>query len=146
MRLFLILALMLLPVAGCKKKAKKAEPETGSSSTSYQAGGGAVQNVRNAARRIEVKNELAQIRTFIEYAYSSTGKMPSAQETYAALQKEAPKIAKMIDDKIISLAPTQQREGIWAYETAALQSSGQVLSNQGIEQLDAATLKQKLGQ
>lgn len=146
MRLLLILTLLILPVAGCKPKAQKADTTTGSQSTSYQPGAGVAQNVRKAAARTEVKNELNQIKIFIEYAYGPTGKMPPASQTYAALKQEAPSIAKMVDDKVISLVPMPQREGIWAYETAALQSSGQVLFNSSIDMMDAATLKQKLGQ
>lgn len=144
MRLFLILTLLILPVAGCQKKAKKGDSEPRSSSTSYEAGAGVAQNVRKAAVRTQVKNELHQIRLFIENASVVSGKMPSPQETYAALKQEAPQIAKMIDDKVITLVVARQREGVWAYETAALESSGQVLTNSGVEQMDAADLKQKL--
>ena len=146
MRLLLILTLLILSAAGCEPKAKKAGTPVGPQSTSYQPGAGVAQNVRKAAARTEVKNELHQTRLFIDIAFTSSGKMPTSQETYAALKQEDPKTAKMIDDKLITLVPMPQREGIWAYETAALQSSGQVLFNNNIDQMDAAELKQKLGQ
>jgi hypothetical protein len=158
-----VLLCALLPVCavlalGCKKKAKTTTPTTSATNradsatgtpqpqgTNYQPGAGVVHNVAQAAKRLEVKNDLQQMRIFIENASLASGRMPSAQETYQALKKEAPKIAKLIDDRVITLNPARTREEVWAYETAALQSGGQVLTSQGVEQMDAETLKQRLG-
>jgi hypothetical protein len=143
---------------GCKKQAKTTKATTTTSATNsansangapqgtnYQPGAGVVHNVAQAAKRIEVKNDLHQIHVFIEGATAASGQMPSAQETYQALKKEAPKIGKLIDDKIITLNPARTREEVWAYETAALQNGGQVLTSQGVEKMDAQTLKKRLG-
>jgi hypothetical protein len=158
-----VLLCALLPVCavlalGCKKKAKTTTIPTTSATnradsapwappqgTNYQPGAGVVHNVASAANRLEVKNDLQQMRIFIENASLASGRMPSAQETYQALKKEAPKIAKLIDDRVITLNAARTREEVWAYETAALQSGGQVLTSQGVEQMDAETLKQRLG-
>lgn len=109
-------------------------------------GGGAVQAVRGAARRAVTMNDLQQIRIFIENASLASGQMPSINDTYAALKREAPNIAALIDDRTLTLHPARTREEVWAYETAALQNGGLMLTGQGVERVDAATLRQRLGQ
>jgi hypothetical protein len=108
--------------------------------------GGAAQAIRKAAQRTVTMHDLNSIRIFIENASLASGQMPSVQETYQALQKEAPHLAKLVDEKVLTLHPARTREEVWAYETAALQSGGQVLTSQGVERMDAATLKRRLGQ
>jgi hypothetical protein len=107
--------------------------------------GGAAQAVRKAVKRTATMNDLAQIRVFIENASATTGKMPTVKETYDALKQEAPTIAKLIDEQVIILNPARTREEIWAYEASALTDGGVVLSGSGVERMDAATLKQRLG-
>jgi hypothetical protein len=158
-----VLLCALLPVCvvfalGCKKQAKTTKSTTTSATnsansasgtpqgTNYQPGAGVVHNVAQAARRTEVKNDLHQIHIFIEGASAASGQMPSPRETYQSLKKDAPKIAKLIDDRIITLNAARTREDVWAYETAALQNGGQVLTSQGVQQMDAQTLKRRLGQ
>ena len=109
-------------------------------------GGGGVMSGHKAGRRIVTINDLNSIRLFIDSASLASGQMPSVQETYQALQKEAPHIAKLVDEKVLTLHPASSREDVWAYETAALQTGGQVLTSQGVERMDAATLRQRLGQ
>ena len=108
-------------------------------------GGGAVMGSVKAAKRTATMNDMAQIRIFIENASATTGKMPTVQETYDALKQEAPTIAKLIDEKVIVLNPARTREEIWAYEASALTNGGVVLSGSGVERMDAAMLKQRLG-
>jgi hypothetical protein len=108
-------------------------------------GGGAAMAVRKAAKRAATNNELHQIHLFIESASAASGQMPSPQETLAALQREAPKIAEAIKEGVIVLTPARSREEIWAYEAIALEQGGQVLTNTGIERMDADTLKRRLG-
>lgn len=145
-------------LSGCEKP-KKAKPTTpatetapapapsgGGGGTGYQSGAGVAQNVRNAARRTVVMNDLNQIRLYIETASLASGVMPSANDTYAALKKEAPAIATLIDEKAITLHPARTRAEVWAYETAALTSGGLVCTSSGVERMEAAVLKQRLGQ
>lgn len=108
-------------------------------------GGGAAQAVQKAAKRAATNNELHQIHIFIESASGASGQMPPPQETYAAIQKEAPKIAEAIKEGVIVLTGTRSRESVWAYEAIALEQGGQVLTNNGIERMDADTLKRRLG-
>lgn len=91
-------------------------------------------------------NMMKQIHTYIEYASGASGKMPSTQETVAALQLEAPAIAALVNDGTIVLNPVRSREEVWAYEKKAYESRGWVATSQGVETMDAATLKSRLGQ
>lgn len=108
-------------------------------------GGGAAQAVRKAAKRAATNNELHQIHIFIESTSSASGQMPSPQETLTAIQKDAPKIAEAIKEGVIVLVPAKSREEIWAYEAIALEQGGQVLTNTGIERMDAETLRKRVG-
>lgn len=147
-------------VGGCelKKKvkptSKSTEPERSSAGSSSGGGGGgsssggsggAAQAVRAAPQRIVTQNDLNQIRTFIEYASGATGQMPAYNDTYAAIKKEAPAIAKKIDDGWIVLNNARNREDIWAYEADAVNNGGWICSSSGVERMDAQTLKQRLG-
>ncbi len=141
--LWAVLTMAAASALGCEKKAKS--QATAAQGTNYQPGAGPIVNAYNAARRIDLTNDLQQIRVSIENASLASGRMPSVQETYQALKQEAPKIAKLIDDKVITLNPARTREEVWAYETAALEQGGLMLTSQGVERVDAQTLKQRLG-
>jgi hypothetical protein len=162
--LMLIAAAGFLLTTGCdlKKKTTSTTPATGKAEdTTVTPGpgggvvvaggggggsGGAVQAVRGAVKRAVTMNDLNQIRIYIENASLASGRMPTVQETYQALQQEAPTIAALIDDRTITLHPARTREEVWAYETAALQNGGLMLTSQGVERVDAQTLRQRLGQ
>lgn len=108
-------------------------------------GGGATQAVRGAAKKTVDANDLKMIHTFIEYASGASGRMPSAETTRSALKQEAPEIERKIYEGLIVLNPAKNREEIWAYEAKALESSGWVATNNGVETMDSATLKRRLG-
>ena len=59
---------------------------------------------------------------------------------------EAPAIAALVKDGTIVLNPARSREDVWAYEKKAYESRGWVATSQGVETMDAATLKSRLGQ
>jgi hypothetical protein len=109
-------------------------------------GGGAVQAVRGAVTRVVAESDMKQIQTFIEYSSGASGRMPTPQETLAALTREAPKIAEMVNDGTIVLNTARSREDVWAYEKKALEQRGWVVTSSAVEQMDSATLRQRLGQ
>jgi hypothetical protein len=173
MRILLCVALVAaVPTIGCKKKAPPATPVAQQEQQPPRqnddmtvtpgpgggvvvgaptiagggGGGGAVQAVRGAATRAVTQNDLNQIRIYIENASLASGRMPTPQETYAALQQEAPQIAQLINEGAIVLHYARTREDIWAYERKAYDQGGQVLTSQGVAYMDAATLRQRLGQ
>lgn len=154
MRKLLILVVAMSAVGlGCKKKAASSAAAVdsggggGARNSNYEAGAGAVQNVRGAVQRKAVEsNQMSQIRLFIDTASGASGKMPSPAETLAALKKEAPSIAALISDGTIVLHPARNRESVWAYEAKALETKGWVATSSGIETMDSATLKARLNQ
>jgi len=163
MRIFVLAICVAVSLAGCKKKVAPVASAPASSAPATDVapgpgggvvmnagvggGGGAVQAVRGAVQTKAVDaNMMKQIHTYIEYASGASGKMPSPQETLAALQMEAPAIAALVNDGTIILNPTRSREAVWAYEKKAYESRGWVATSQGVETIDAATLKSRLGQ
>ena len=160
----LALFLATVSLAGCKKKVTpvSSAPSSSAPATVVAPGpgggvvvnagggggsGGAAQAVRGAVQTKAVDaNMMKQIHTYIEYASGASGKMPSTQETVAALQMETPTIAALVNDGTIVLNPARSRDDVWAYEKKAYESRGWVATSQGVETMDAATLKSRLGQ
>lgn len=115
---------------GCKKKPKATEAEPAapavSGNTQYQAGAGAVQNVRQAARRTVALNDMHQLGQFISLQYNETGKMPTVQQIKANLS-QSQNILSQINDGTIILTGTTDHSGLWAYEVDADTKGGIVL-------------------
>jgi hypothetical protein len=109
--------------------------------------GGAAQAVRKAAMSAVTRHEMENIRLFIENASGATGQMPSVQEVSAALQKEAPKTWKLVQEGAIVLTGTRTRESIWAY-TKETQNNGAhiAITASGIENMSGQELNQRLRQ
>jgi len=109
-------------------------------------GGGTLSAVRKAADRTQVRAALADLRLTIENFEVTNGKMPTPQETLAMVRQAAPKYAKLIDDGDVVLNAARTRESVWAYEGRPPYGTYLVLTNQGVEEMDAQALKQRLGQ
>ncbi len=109
-------------------------------------GGGAVSAVRKAVDRTKVRAALTDIRLTIEGYEVSNGKMPTPAETLQMVRQAAPAYAKLIDDGDVVLVAARTRQDVWAYEGKPPGSNYLVLTNQGVEDMDLATLRQRLGQ
>jgi hypothetical protein len=111
-------------------------------------GGGAYQAVRTAVKRTDFQNDFNNLRLFIDNASAASGQMPSYQEIMAVLQREAPKLAKHVQDGDIRLTVGRTREGIWAYTKEPQSVGGEhlVLTSSGIERMAGPTLRQRLQQ
>jgi hypothetical protein len=132
-RLTLMLAICVV-LCGCKKKTT--QPTTAptviqttavtvpSENTNYEAGAGAAQNIRNAAKRLVTMAEMSQLGVFIELEYTNNGKMPGVKTLMASLQKDSPNTYKMIQEGTIILCWTASHEGLWAYEVDADKKGG----------------------
>jgi hypothetical protein len=162
MRTSALLLLACLAASGCKKKAAPvaaAAPAADNQGVVAPGGvvaeqpmvagggggGGAVQAVRGAVQRVVTQAELKSIQLFIDTASAASGRMPSTAETLAAIRQSDAKLAGLIDDGTIVLHPATVREAVWAYEAKALSAGGLVLTNSGVERMDAAALRQRLG-
>ena len=128
-RVALVLSLLLL--AGCKENAPKPtaaataakanEPPAGlapGGNTNYQAGAGALQNTRQAARRAVAQSDMSQLGLIMSDMAERTGKMPTAAEVQAEL-RTTPNLLKLLQDGTVVLTGTPARSGLWAYEAEA---------------------------
>jgi hypothetical protein len=107
-----------------------------------------VQGVRAAVNRTVARNELENLRLFLDTASGPTGQLPTPAEVSQSLQKEAPQTWRMVQDGKVLLTGIRNREGIWAY-TADPQTPGGdhlVVTNSGIEQMNGAVMRQRLQQ
>lgn len=109
-------------------------------------GGGAVSAVRKAVDRTKVRAALSDIRLTIESFEVSNNRMPTPAETLQMVRQAAPQYAKLIDDGEVVLVAARTRQDVWAYEGKPPGGNYLVLTNQGVEEMDAGTLRQRLGQ
>jgi hypothetical protein len=109
--------------------------------------GGAAQAVRQAAVRTVNRNELNNIRLFIDTA-SAVGQMPTRQEIMQSLQRDAQATYKLVEEGVIILTGTRSRENIWAYTYNPQTAAGEhlVVTASGIEQITTQRLTQMLKQ
>ena len=144
-----IVALLAVTLAfGCSKKPKpkpeESAPASGGS-TNYQPGGGAMQNVRQPARRAVAMNDLHNLGLSVEMAYNETGKMPSAAEI-KDLARQTPKLMAAIEDGSLVVTGTSEHGGVWAYETDAPEKGGLALIGPTPQRMDSLDLTNKLKQ
>jgi hypothetical protein len=153
MRTFLLLVPVAAVVAcGCdqimkpKTKPTAAAPEAAKTDSGGGGGPGfgAAQQTRQAVQRTVTANELKNLHLFIENASLATGKMPSVQEIWAAVQQEDKKLAEFLHDGTIVLTGATTREACWAYQKDADTKGGWILTSSGAERVDAATAKQRI--
>lgn len=142
MRFFILCTtLAALAAGGCKKKAqpvaKKDEPAAAPApapepvdprNSAPIAGGGAIQNVRQAVKRVVTDNDLYQLGIIILDLELTGGKMPTASEIKAALTGDGASLRKKIDEGAIILTGTTNKAGLWAYEVDADKAGGIVLT------------------
>lgn len=136
MRFFILILLGAALVAGgCKKKnsaapaAKKEEPAPVDERNSAPiAGGGAIQNTKQAVKRYVNQQEMAQLGIIILDFELTNGKLPTVNEIKAALTGDGSAIRKKIDEGVIILTGTTNKSGLWAYEVDADKAGGIVLT------------------
>jgi hypothetical protein len=150
MRTVAIVMLMLVAVGGCKKKpassgsaAATPAPVDGRN-TEYVAGGGAVQNTRQAAKRTVALNDMASLGQLIELQYNETGKMPKVNDIKANLT-QAQNLLTAINDGVIILTGTTDHSGLWAYEVDADKAGGIILQAGSARRASKDEVKQLLG-
>ncbi|HEY2786927.1 MAG TPA: hypothetical protein VGJ05_18340 [Fimbriiglobus sp.] len=148
--LFVVIVGVALGMTGCKKKPTTTPTESPPPSgvrgnSNYVAGGGAVQNVRQEAKRAVTLNDMHQIGLMISMSEIENNKMPSKNEIYSLLS-QTPNLRKLIDDGDVILTGTKSREGLWAYEVDADVKGGIGLVAGVPNRYRADEIKQYLGQ
>jgi hypothetical protein len=151
-RIVLASVLAFAAASGCKKKiSAPAEPDSAPAAAPNPApaapassaggvvfnpsgalggggGGGAVQAVRKAARRTQALNELKNLGEFIELMRNDMGgRMPTKDQIITGIKKDAPGIAKAIEEGAYILTGTMDGGGLWAYEVDADKQPGVAL-------------------
>src|SRR5262249_15842702 len=125
--LFVVVVGVLLGATGCKKKtpptsqptdAAATQPTGVRGNTAYVAGGGAAQNVPQAARRTAALKDMHQIALTISQWEIENNRMPNVNEIKSLLAS-SPNLKKLIDDGDVILTGTNRRDGLWAYEVEA---------------------------
>jgi len=151
MRTALLAMVLLLPL-GCKKKTATTAPAPapaasggGGGNTNYIAGGGAAQNVRQAARRTVTLADMNTLGQLLEIEYTNSGKMPGLDAFKASLANDAPNVLAAIKDGSIILCWTATHEGLWAYEVESDVKGGVALVTGRAARYDATQIKQMLG-
>lgn len=91
------------------------------------------------------KQDMEDIRIYVDNRSGASGQMPTVQEVYAALTQAQSPAATLVYKQAITLTGAKTREGIWAFETAALQRGGLVCGSNGTETVTADDLKRRLG-
>jgi hypothetical protein len=98
-----------------------------------------------AAKKAVAQADMRDIQIYVHDSSLVSGKMPSPGEVYAALVKAGSPAAEHLKSGAIILTGSPDRDSVWAYETRALMQGGLVVSQNGVETLTAAELKQRLG-
>jgi hypothetical protein len=138
----LLTGLLVVSLIGCSKKPKK-EPSPPPSKSKPVIPG----PVGGAVRRVVAMNDMSQLHLFIENASLATGRMPTQQQILAELQRPAPNLYALLNDKSVILTGVRAREGIWAY-TQEPQHGGDhiVISSSGVQRMSPQALRQRLQQ
>ena len=152
---FLVVSVAILGGVGCKKKkaVSTAAPvattptpaPVSEKNTNFQPGAGAVQNVRQAARRTVSLNDMHQLGIAIQQTFQLDGKMPDIEQIKAEV-KTFPNIPAAIQDGTIILTGSKNASGLWAYEVDADKVGGIVLVGGSARRADATEVKQLLAQ
>jgi hypothetical protein len=98
-----------------------------------------------AANNLVKAADMRDLQIFIHDASLVSGQMPTPGAIYAALVDSGSPAADLVKGGAIILTAATRREGVWAYETRALTQGGLVVSQNGVETLSAAELRQRIG-
>jgi hypothetical protein len=90
--------------------------------------------------------DMRDLQVYIHDASLASGKMPTPGEVFVALLAAGSPAAEHLKSGAIILTNATDRASVWGYETRARADGGMVVSQNGVETLTAAQLKQRLGQ
>lgn len=93
------------------------------------------------ARKPVTEQDMKDIHTFVDTNSLAGGKMPPPALIFGALGAAGSPAAKLVASGDIILTGARQRESCWAYQKGAATDGGWIVTNNGAEQVDAATAK-----
>ncbi len=158
MRFFILLVLGTALVAGgCKKKekpvAKKEEPAPAEPApiddrnTAPVAGSSTLGGAYRAGKRALAQSDMDQLGKLIFATVLENDRMPSATDIKNSLKRDAPNLLAKIEEGVIVLTDTKNKDGLWAYEVDADRAGGIVLTGPtpNARRATADEVKQLLG-
>ena len=115
--------------------------------TNYRPDQSALRNAKRAGDRAAQLNDFQQLGTLILALDLQNNKMPSIDEIKADLKAnvQARDILKKIEEGVIILTGTTNRDGLWAYEVDADKAGGIVYYGGRAERATADEVKGYLG-
>ena len=155
MRSYLIIGLAFLAaVVGCKKVAQPTDITTTPTfpvddrNTNYRPGAGALKNTAQAGKRLAQLTQMEQLGTIMFALELQDNKMPTVDGVKADLMAnpDARDLLKLINEGVIILTGTTDRQGMWAYEIDSDKVGGIILVSGRARRATADEVKKYLGQ
>jgi hypothetical protein len=147
--------LALLAAIGCdfpkpkpKPPAEKVEEKLDDRNTNFRPGASVLKNSVQAGKRVAQMHDFDQMKFFI-FAYElENNRMPTIDEIKADLKNypDAREILKKIDEGVIILTGTKDKNGLWAYEVDADKAGGIICLGNSVSRASADDVKKYLGQ
>jgi hypothetical protein len=151
----LLLLVPALAVSGCGFPKPAAKPLTQPTekiddrNTNYRPDGSTLGNAARAGKRMAQMHDFDQMKLFIFSYELENNRMPTIEQVKADLKNypDASEILKKIEDGVIILTGTTDKNALWAYEIDAEKAGGIVCTGPSgaIKRATADEVKQLLG-
>lgn len=155
MRRLLLLVPVLAAAYGCgfpkstPKPTKPSAEKIDDRNTNYRADGSTLGNAARAGKRVVQLNDFNGLRTFILTYEIENNRMPTIDQIKADLKNypDASEILKKVEEGVIILTGTTDKNALWAYEIDADKAGGIVLVGPSgeIKRVSADEAKQLIG-
>ncbi len=115
--------------------------------TNYRPDQSGLRNAKRAGERLAQQTQFDQLGTIMFALELQDNRMPTVDGVKADLKAnpDARDLLKLIDDGVIILTGTTDRQGLWAYEVDADKAGGIVLVSGRARRASADDVKQYLG-
>ncbi len=126
-----------------------APPTVDDRNTNYRADQSVLRNTKRAGERMAQMNDFDQMKFFIFSYELENNRLPTVAEIKADLKQypDASQILKKIDEGVIILTGTKDKNALWAYEVDAEKAGGIVCvgPSGNVRRATADEVKQLLG-
>ena len=145
----------LFALVGCDNPGPKKPPAAADTSptvdernTKYRPDQGTLRNVLRTGQRGAARVDFDQLKTLIFALDLQENRMPTADAIKADLKAnpDARVLLKKINDGVIVLTGTTDRQAMWAYEIDADKAGGIVILGGNVTDANADDVKKSLGQ
>jgi hypothetical protein len=135
------------PLAVLKTPPPETSEKIDDRNTNYRPGGSALGNAARAGKRTAQLHDFEQLGTIIFALELDNSRMPTVDAIKADLKAnpDAREILAKIDEGVIILTGTTDRQALWAYEIDADKAGGIILVNGRASRASADDVKDWLG-